>query len=65
MRTGCSPNSGQGLNEAQINAALVNREVRVAAAHPFAWLMTYVERVGDLFSLEPAWELPKTCGLAL
>ena len=47
----------EGLNEAQINRALVRAELRIAAKHPFAALMTWVTRAAELFSLEPAWEV--------
>lgn len=46
-----------GLNEAQINAALVRMERDKASAHPLRWLVTCVQRAAGLFSLEPAWEV--------
>ncbi len=46
-----------GLNEAEINAALIRDEMQIAGQHPFAAFMTWVTRVGELFSLTPAWEL--------
>lgn len=47
----------EGLNEAQINQALLRAEWDIARAHPRAWLVTYAERAAALFSLAPAWEL--------
>jgi hypothetical protein len=55
----------QGLNEAQINRALLRSEWEIALAHPLSWLVTYVERVGQLFSLTPAWEVENLWGAIL